>query len=130
MKAIYMPTGEIVDVEGPSESGVFTRVSFNGSSQFVATGQLSALPEQVESKILREPISPTTKAKAEPKARSSSDDVSMFLREMGTEEDLRNVCKDVGIEYPQRSSMGLTKMAIGNQLRKLIKNGEYELEWA
>lgn len=127
MKAIYMPTGETVEVEGPSESGVFTRVSFNGSSQFVATGQLSALPEQVESKTLREPISPTTKRT--PKA-SSCDDVSMFLREMETEEDLRNVCKDVGIEYPQRSSMGLTKMAIGNQLRKLIKNGEYELEWA
>lgn len=127
MKAIYLPTGETVEVEGPSESGVFTRVSFNGSSQYVATGQLSPLLDE-PAPI---PISPSPKAKPEPKARSSScDDVSMFLREMETEEDLRNVCKDIGIEYPQRSSMGLTKMAIGNSLRKLIRNGEYELEWA
>lgn len=127
MKAIYIPTNEIVEVECPSESGVFTRVSFNGSSQFVATGCLSI--------ILDAPKPPPKESKSKestkkvPKARAA-DEVTLFLREMETEDDLRNVCKDVGIDYPERTSLGLTKMAIGNALRKLIKNGEYELSWA
>lgn len=126
MKAIYMPTNEIVEVEGPSESGVFTRVSFNGSSQFVATGQLAPLPEKIPKAVAENPSVAPIKAQ---KARTA-DEVTLFLREMETEDDLRNVCKDIGIEYPERTSFGLTKMAIGNALRKLIKNGEYELSWA
>ena len=123
MKAIYTPTGEVVEVEGPSESGVFTRVSFNGSSQFVATGCLAAIEEA--------PKPPSKEKKVrEPSPKRAADEVTLFLREMETEDDLRGVCKDIGIDYPQRTSFGLTKMAIGNQLRKLIKNGEYELSWA
>lgn len=127
MKAIYIPTGEVVEVEGPSESGVFTRVSFNGSSQFVATGCLSAIEDSPKPPPKEPKPRESTK---EPSSRRPPDEVSLFLREMETEEDLRNVCKDIGIDYPQRSSLGLTKMAIGNALRKLVKSGEYELEWA
>ena len=127
MKAIYAPTGEVVEVEGSSESGVFTRVSFNGSSQFVATGCLSAIEDAP--KPPPKECKPRESTK-EPSSRRPPDEVSLFLREMETEDDLRNVCKDIGIDYPVRPSMGLTKMAIGNVLRKLIKNGEYELSWA
>lgn len=123
--ARYITTGEIVTIE--EERGNWTRVSHFGSSQFVPTQLLEPVAAAPVPAPAPPSISPAPK-KA-PKG-SSSDDVSMFLREMETEDDLRNVCKDVGIDYPVRSSMGLTKMAIGNQLRKLIKNGEYELEWA
>ena len=124
--ARYITTGDIVTIE--EERGNWTRVSHFGSSQFVPTQLLESVAAVP---VFADPNSPAISPapKKAPKG-SSSDDVSMFLREMETEEDLRNVCKDVGIEFPQRSSMGLTKMAIGNQLRKLIKNGEYELSWA
>lgn len=126
--ARYITTGDIVTIE--EERGNWTRVSHFGSSQFVPT-QLLEPVEFIPPTASDSPKSSSISSspKKAPKG-SSSDDVSMFLREMETEEDLRNVCKDVGIEFPQRSSMGLTKMAIGNQLRKLIKNGEYELSWA
>ena len=127
MKAIYIPTGEVVEVEGPSESGVFTRVSFNGSSQFVATGCLSAIEDAPKPPPKESKPRGSTK---EPSSRRPPDEVTLFLREMETEDDLRGVCKDIGIDYPQRSSLGLTKMAIGNALRKLVKSGEYELSWA
>ena len=127
MKAVYTPTGEVVEVEGPSESGVFTRVSFNGSSQFVATGCLSVIEDAPKPPPKESKPRESTK---EPSSRRPPDEVTLFLREMENEEDLRNVCKDIGIDYPVRTSFGLTKMAIGNVLRKLIKNGEYELSWA
>jgi len=127
MKAVYQPTGEVVTVIGPSESGVFTRISSFGSEQFVATGCL--LPIEDAPKPPPKESKPKESTKKVP-AQRAADEVTMFLREMETEEDLRGVCKDIGIEFPQRSSLGLTKMAIGNSLRKLIKNGEYELSWA
>ena len=62
MKAIYLPTNEIVEVEGPSESGVFTRVSFSGSSQFVATGQLAPLPDKIPKSVADNPSVAPVKA--------------------------------------------------------------------
>lgn len=127
MKAIYQPTGEVVEIIGPSSSGVFTRVSCFGSEQFVATGCLLEIQDTPKPPPKERKPKESTK---EPSARRTADEVTLFLREMETEEDLRNVCKDIGIDYPERSSYGLTKMAVGNALRKLIKNGEYELSWA
>lgn len=124
MKAIYKPTNEIVEIEGVSESGVFTRVSFNGSTQFVATGQLVPMPEEIPRPVPAAAPVPAQKTPRPP------DEVSLFLREMETEDDLRGLCKDIGIEYPNRTSPGLTKMAIGNKLRHLIKKGEFELSWS
>lgn len=125
--ARYVTTGEIVTIE--EERGNWTRVSHFGSSQFVPSVLLEPV-ERVESKTLREASSASPSPKKREASPRTPDEVSLFLREMETEDDLRGVCKDIGMEYPIRSSLGLTKMAIGNHLRKLIKNGEYELSWA
>lgn len=121
-RAVYIPTGEVVTVQ--QVRGNFTRVGFNSSSQFVATGCLRALPE---------PVIPVKVAAAPPKARSKgkkpADTVSLFLREMEDEADLRTVCSSIGVELPVRASFGLTKMAVGHLLRKAVKAGEYTLEW-
>ena len=122
MKAVYQPTGEVVEVIGLSSSGVFTRVSCFGSEQFVATGCLFPIEDAPKPP-------PKERKPKEPSSRRPADEVTLFLREMETEEDLRNVCKDMGIEYPERSSFGLTKMAVGNALRKAVKAGELELTW-
>jgi len=125
--ARYITTGEIVTIE--EERGNWTRVSHFGSSQFVPSLLLEPV-EFIPPSANATPPSSELKTQRANKPARTPDEVSLFLREMETEDDLRGVCRDVGIEYPIRSSLGLTKMAIGNALRKLVKSGEYELSWA
>lgn len=122
MRAVYVPTGEVVEVLGPSSTGTFTRIAHFGSEQFVATGCLRAIEDEPK----RTRPEPKPKKHAKP---AKADEVTLFLREQVTEDDLRRVCKDVGIDYPARSSLGLVKMQIGNQLRRLMKEGALELSW-